>query len=524
MKILMIYPQLDSPLGTNHGISAIAGVLHANGHQMELLHISEKYKGVLSPAAVIQHIEEAGDFGIIGFSAMSQQYEYIASLSAAIRERFPDLVQIIGGVHCTMVPTEVHEGKLFDYVCVGEGEYSLLQLMDALENGKPTEEIPNMRMWRDDQPIVNKVAPFPDLDTMPPLDYNIFDMDAIMDETHGWMGILTSRGCPYKCTYCFNMEIVDQYIADGAAKKVKDFLRHFPIEVVMEDLKRLKRDNPKINTFIFDDDLFTLNKQYVQDFTRAYIEHEINTPFVVNGHVNCFDEKSSRALSEAGCIIVKFGLESGSDRIRRKVLHRYMTNKQIVDSFEAAHKHNLHSSAFIMLGLPHEGRAEIQETLELCAKVKMGRFRWALFFPFPGTAGFEIAKPMIDYEKMKGVGNYFDGSCLNFSPEHDLYLDKLSRLCNWYINALTDWECAATYGELVADVEAMDKETWLAKRDEMVAFDRELSDDLMKRNMPHYTIRYSNVMGVRSDYIQWEEEQLKSGKMEQAVTYSLDEG
>ena len=168
MKILMIYPQLDSPLGTNHGISAIAGVLHANGHQMELLHISEKYKGVLSPAAVIQHIEEAGDFGIIGFSAMSQQYEYIASLSAAIRERFPDLVQIIGGVHCTMVPTEVHEGKLFDYVCVGEGEYSLLQLMDALENGKPTEEIPNMRMWRDDQPIVNKVAPFPDLDTMPP--------------------------------------------------------------------------------------------------------------------------------------------------------------------------------------------------------------------------------------------------------------------------------------------------------------------------------------------------------------------
>jgi len=70
----------------------------------------------------------------------------------------------------------------------------------------------------------------------------------------------------------------------------------------------------------------------------------------------------------------------------------------------------------------------------------------------------------------------------------------------------------------------MDKETWLAKRDEMVAFDRELSDGLMKRNMPHYTIRYSNVMGVRSDYIQWEEEQLKTGKMEQAVTYSLDEG
>jgi hypothetical protein len=177
-----------------------------------------------------------------------------------------------------------------------------------------------------------------------------------------------------------------------------------------------------------------------------------------------------------------------------------------------------------MFGLPYEGREEIMETLALCAKVQMGRFRWALFFPFPGTAGAEIAKPLIDPEKLAGQGNYFDGSCLNFGEEHDLFLDKLSKLCNWYVNALTDWECATIYQELVESVEAMDREEWLQRRDDLVVYDRTLSDELMAENKVHYTIRYSNVMGVRSDYIQWEEEQMKLGNREHAITYTLDEG
>ncbi|MDY6853481.1 MAG: radical SAM protein [Thermodesulfobacteriota bacterium] len=523
MKILLIYPQIDSVLGTNHGLASIAGVLNSNGHQFKLLHVSEKYKGIPSNYEIIRLIEMEKP-GLIGFSAMTQQMPWIEEQSIAIRKAFPDLVQIIGGVHCTMVPDEVQNTHLFDYICVGEGEYALLELMDALEYGHPTEEIPNLRMWRDGKPVVNKVAPFPDLETLPQLDYSIFDMSAILAQTRGWMGILTSRGCPYKCTYCFNLEIVDQYVKDGAAKSAKDYLRHFPIDIIMDELKNLKREYPQINTFIFDDDLFTLKKQYVQAFCRAYIEHGIDLPFVVNGHVNCFDEKSAAALKKAGCIIVKFGLESGSDRVRREVLRRYMTNKQIEGSFAAAHKNLLHSSAFIMIGLPGETHTELMETLELCAKVKMGRFRWALFFPFPGTASYEIAKPYIDKDKMTGMGNYFDGSCLNFGDGYDLFLDKVGKLCNWYVNALTDWECRPIYEALVHKIEAMDQDTWLMEKDKLVAYDRQLSEDLIEKDVLHYTIRYSNVMGVRSDYIKQEREQIASGEKVRSVTYSLDVG
>lgn len=522
MKILMIYPQIDAPLGTNHGIASLAGVLHANGHELDLMHVSEKYKPVPSSQDILDYIEETKP-GLVGFSAMSQQYQWIEEKSRDIRAAMPDFIQVIGGVHCTMVPDEVHKSKLFDYVCVGEGDYALLELMDAIEQGKPTQTLANMRSWLGSVPVVNPVAPFPNLDNLPALDYNVFDMTAIMKETRGWMGILTSRGCPYKCTYCFNIEIVDQYIADGAAKNVKDFLRHFPIDVMMEDLKKLKRENPQINTFIFDDDLFTLNTDYVIKFCKAYIEHQVNIPFVVNGHVNCFNETAAKALREAGCIIVKFGLESGSPRVRMQVLKRYMKNEQIERSFHAAHAYDMHSSAFIMFGLPYETRSEIMETIALCAKVQMGRFRWALFFPFKGTAGYEIAKPLIDESKMAGKGNYFDGSCLNFGEEHDLFLDKLSALCNWYVNAETDWESAPIYRNLVEKIEAMDKTTWLAERDDLVAYDRTLSEELLAEGKIHYTIRYSNVMGVRSDYIQQERQQMAAGKVDQAIAYTLDQ-
>ena len=163
------------------------------------------------------------------------------------------------------------------------------------------------------------------------------------------------------------------------------------------------------------------------------------------------------------------------------------------------------------------------ETIHLCAKVKMGRFRWALFFPFKGTAGYEIAKPLIDESKIAGQGNYFDGSCLKFGEEHDLFLDKLAKLCNWYVNAETDWESAPIYQRLVKKIEDMDRETWLREYKDLVAYDRDLSEQLISEDKIHYTIRYSNVMGVRSDYIKQEREQMAAGKKAEAVAYTLDQ-
>jgi radical SAM superfamily enzyme YgiQ (UPF0313 family) len=334
---------------------------------------------------------------------MSQQYQWSLEKAEAIHAKWKNIPLVVGGVHVTMVPEEVCEDRVWNYVMAGEADHTFADLVDCLARGGDpvAEKLNAVRAHRDGKLIAHPVGPFPDLETFPPKDYDLFDMDLILKVKNGWQSILTSRGCPYKCTYCFNQEIIDLYQAEGGIKKRTEYLRHYPIPRIIEEIRDLKAKHD-LRTIIFDDDLFTLNRKYVKEFCDAYIASGINLPFVVNAHVSQFDAEMAGWLKDAGCIIVKYGLESGSPRVRKEILHRHMTNQKIIDGFAAADVHNLHSSAFIMIGLPLETREEIEETLQICSEVKMGRFRWAVFFPFPGTASYTIAKQhnLIDYDKM----------------------------------------------------------------------------------------------------------------------------
>lgn len=527
MRVLFVYPNIDCPPGINHGIAAMSGVLKHRGHEVGLIHVCDNLWELPTTEQVLGRIDDFRP-DIVGFSAMSQQYAWCCGISRALRERCPDLPQAVGGVHCTMVPDEVVADDLWDWVFLGECDDSFPELVDRLRDGGDLRSVPGTRVPARFSPtgevIVNHVGPFPDLAALPETDYELFDIDHVVAKKNGWMGLITSRGCPYKCTYCFNMEIVDLYKDEGGAKNVKDYLRTYPVDRMVEEIRVLKERHPGISTLIIDDDLFTLNKKYVQEFTSAYRDSGIGLPYVVNAHVQCFDDRMARALSESGCIITKYGLESGSPRVRKEVLWRFMTNLQIENMTRTAHKYGLHTSAFVMFGLPNESKDEIYETLRLCARVKMGRFRWAIFYPFPGTAGYTISKDLdaIDWDKWENMGNYFDASCLKFGEEHDLFLEKLGALCPWYVNALTDWQCSKTYIELVNEVEAMDRETFRKKRADLVKYDRELSEELMRLDIPHYSIRYAHVMGVRSDFVKWERRLEASTREEQAVVYTLD--
>jgi anaerobic magnesium-protoporphyrin IX monomethyl ester cyclase len=523
MRVLFIYPSIDCPPGVNHGLAAMSGVLKAHGHDTSLIHVCEKLAPIPTHEEIIEQVREY-DPGVIGFSVMSQQYAWSCEVSKAIRAAFPRIPQVIGGVHCTMVPEDVTADQVFDYVCLGEADFAFLELVERIEKGGDTTTCPNVRLVRDGKTIVNPVGSFPDLATLPLKDYDLFDMGHILNVKKGWLSIITSRGCPYKCTYCFNKEIVDLYKEEGGAKNAKEYLRHYSIERILGEITRLKEAYPQIETVIFDDDLFTLSRQYVRDFCAAYRNAGINLRFVVNAHFQQFDDEMAETLAEAGCNIVKFGLESGSQRVRKEVLWRFMANQKIKDGIAAAHRQGLHTSSFVMLGLPTETREEIYETLQLCADTKMGRFRWAIFFPFPGTAGFRISKELdlIDWDKWKGMGNYFDASCLRFGAEHDLFLDKVGTVCNWYVNALTDWPSAPTYQALVDQVEAMTVDEWRAYKPKAREVDREISERLLDKRIPHYSIRYAHVMGVHSDFVLWEREQLERGTIKGRVTYTLD--
>jgi len=513
MRVLFIYPNLNAEEGFNHGIAALSGQLKARGHVTGLININEALYDVPTEEQIIEQLRTFNpDF--VAFSVMTQQYKYALRLGRAIKKALPNLSIAIGGVHTTMCTQQVINDQFWDFIGLGECDDALPELIDKLSAGNQDAiNVKNFCVLRDDGTYrQNLLGPYPKLGALAPKDYEIFDLPLMLRKKNGWQSILTSRGCPYGCTYCFNHELATRYREEGGYS-LKSYLRHYPIPRIMRELKELKKCHPYIETFIFDDDLFTLNKQYVIDFTKAYTDAEIGVPYVLNAHVQAFSEPVAKALADSPCMIVKFGVESGSNLLRKNVLGRHMSNRLIIDAFDLCHRFGLHSSAFLMFGLPYETRAMMEETIDLMARIRPGRMRWAIFFPFPGTKSYTICKlaHLIDYRKMDAMDNYFCASCLKFNEPTDLFIRKLQRIFHWWVNARAGLPLSAEYQKLIDEIDRMDQTTWHEVSESMLTRDREISNEYLAKVTPgdaaamqankHYSIRYTEVMAVDSDFV-----------------------
>jgi radical SAM superfamily enzyme YgiQ (UPF0313 family) len=293
---------------------------------------------------------------------------------------------------------------------------------------------------------------------------------------------------------------VSRYKAEGV--KPASYLRRYPVERVLGEARTLKETHPGLRTFIFDDDLFTLDEKTVLDFCRGYRDLGLDVPFVVNGHVQSFTRAMAEALKEAGCLILKFGLESGSERIRRDVLKRPMSNEKIAEAFAIAEEAGLHTSAFLMFGLPLEERRDIEATIDLVAAIRPGRFRWSVFYPFPGTEIHDLCveKNLIDPGKTARTETFYEETCLRFDPETALLIKKLQRCFHWYVNARSGLDVADSFGELVEEIEGLTESEWDERSTRFLDEDRRISAALSKAGKLHYSIRFTQVMAVRSDF------------------------
>jgi radical SAM superfamily enzyme YgiQ (UPF0313 family) len=526
MRVLFVYPNLYTQMGFNHGLAALSAVLKDAGHETELLNLNENLPPVPSEDEAWELVQ-SWEPGLIGFSCLTQQYGSALELAKQLRERaaregvtLPPLV--VGGIHPTMVPEEVMRDGVWDHVGVGECEDSLLELVRRTEAGEAAEDVPNFLSWpggvRPSGEIEgawtrNPVGPFPSFPTQPLPDYALFDTQRITDLKDGWFSVMTSRGCPYRCTYCLNHRIVDTYKADLKRKVADlDFFRFRDPEDVVKELKHVLSKYDRVKTFLFDDDLFTQNAAHAIAVCDAMVREGIDVPFVVNSHVKRLDPRVAEALGRAGCSILKLGIESGSARVRKQVLKRHMTQSDIMETVASAEEHNLHTSGFLMVGLPTETDEERWETVDLLAETRIGRFRGSFFFPFPGTEGWDMTVEggYINPEEIDSKRTFTDGSVLDFGPEENLFIDKLGRALPWFVNARMerfheDAPASKRYAPLMERVMAMDAEEWREFIPGIGAVDAEFSAAACAAGELHYAIKYGATMGVRSDWFLAEE-------------------
>jgi len=534
VRILFVYPNLYTQMGFNHGLASLSAVLKVNGHETRLVNLNENLPPIPTADDLWRTIREWRP-GLIGFSCLTQQYRAALEIAEDLRARatragveLPPLV--VGGIHPTMVPTDVMADGAWDHVGVGECEDALAELARRIELGESPSDVRNFVSWKDgarpiaaarnshgpDAFVANPVGEFPDFARLPMPDYELFDVQRITDQKHGWFGLITSRGCPYRCTYCLNHKIVDRYKAE-LGRSVKDigFFRFRPAAAMLEEVQFVLSRYRGVGTFILDDDLFTQNVPHALEFCDLYAKSGIGVPFVVNAHVKQLDERVAEALAKAGCRILKLGIESGSPRVRKEVLKRHMTQKDIFETVNAGERHGLHTSGFVMVGLPGETHAERWETVDLLAEARIGRYRTSFFYPFPGTDSYRLAIDggYFDAAAPRELADFTEGSLLDFGEDENLFIDKLGTLMPWFVNSrlsrFRESPASERYAPLVERVLAMSAAEWAVFKPETRRLDGELAAICVAAGEEHYAIRYNAFMGVRSDFYLAEERGLE---------------
>jgi tRNA A37 methylthiotransferase MiaB len=183
-----------------------------------------------------------------------------------------------------------------------------------------------------------------------------------------------------------------------------------------------------------------------------------------------------------------------------------MTNNDIEAAFRAAHKFGLHTSAFVMIGLPGEEKEDVRETVRLLARMRPGRFRWTLFFPFVGTRAFEIAQNAgaIDLGKMESLDNFTDETCMDLGADANLYVKKVKDFFCAFVNG---YARIPEYDRIVSRLESMDDCAYQAQKAAVASDIAEADERSRKSGRQRYEVRYNRFMGVRSD---WEDDHISA--------------
>ena len=375
MKILFIYlvpPPENQILRFQQGIGSISAVLKQAGHETSLLYLWEADEELLN-----QKIRAYGP-DLVAVSMTSGFVKLATEVLRWIKKNY-ELPVVVGGIHPTIRPEETIAMEGVFAICIGEGEYPLLELCEALSTpGKDPSKIQNL--WIKQNKIIhrNELRPLiKDLDSLPFPDREIFPYDKLIN-TLCEMEIMGSRGCPHLCSYCVNHSLIDLYKGKGP------YVRFRSVDNIMKEIAELSKKYSGIGFFGFHDDTFTLKLSRIKEFAEKYPK-VTKIPFWCNATANSINEEVASLLKKAGCYEVRLGVESGNDNIRMNVLNKKVKREDIVRAFSILKNEGIQTFAFNMVGLPHETVSSIKDTIEINRTIAPDHIFLSIFQPYPGT-------------------------------------------------------------------------------------------------------------------------------------------
>ncbi len=379
MKVLLVCPvdrEFMPPSVFPLGMGYIASVLSKAGHDLKILDLN----GTRAPESLDNELSTS-KYDCIGISSMITQYKRVKELVKSIRTYDTQVKIVLGGPGPSSHPALYLQNSRADVVCRGEGEYTILNLLRAFENGDALDSCKGISFKRDATIVETAHQEFvEDLDTIAFPAWKLFEttqiyVDNCLFKFHRKNGIniMTSRGCSGRCTYCF--------------RNCGNKIRFRSTENILQEIQYLKEHYNVEHFHFIDDTVLSSNNERITKLMAMLKSEDIT--WSCNARVNFVNQDVLRMMKGAGCIHIAYGVESGSQRILNE-MKKGVKVEWASNAIRWTREAGIDCKAYFMMGMPGETEETIAETVVFCKENLVGG---EFFFttPFPGTPLYTYA-------------------------------------------------------------------------------------------------------------------------------------
>lgn len=381
MKVLLINPvsrASDYPVFPL-GLGYIAAILVGRGDEVEVLDLNAYRR----EGKVVEEKIKQVQFDWVGIGSILTQYPYLKWLCEKLKNYHPHKPVVIGGGLASIVPELLLQSLPADLVVIGEGEKTVTELAANISRPDSFSRIPGLCFRRGGE-IINNGRPEPvEINTLPFPKWDLFPMEIYLrNHILGFgpgirsMPMISSRGCPYQCSYCDHSIFGYKYRARGAKNLIAEILA----------LKG-KHDIQAVN---FCDDLLVFDRSRVDEFCAILIKEKIKIKWSCNGRVNLMDKDLLQTMKKAGCVTIGYGIESGSPKILKE-MNKNITVEEAGRAIKLTWQAGITPFSYLMFGMPGEDEESIRQTSEFCQKSGIAE-GFGFVSPIPKTRLYELAQ------------------------------------------------------------------------------------------------------------------------------------
>lgn len=387
------------------GLLTLAAVVRRAGH---LVSIVDAYANGLSVHdTALQVINNKPE--VVGITATTPSVRGAANVATMIKQLQPDTNIILGGAHITAVPLETFERySQFDIGVIGEGEITLLELLDSLQNGSLCLSTVDGIIFRDNGNIIktDKRAVISDLDWLPlpawdllPALLKPYRMSIVGTTSNKSTAILTSRGCPGRCSFC-DTQVFGRKFRGHSSKYVMNMIDSLI-------------DNYGIEDFLIYDDNFVVDRKRLKQICLTLIEKDYKIHWSCCSRVNLVNPEILQLMKKAGCWQIEYGIESGSPYILKK-MNKLISLDQVKQALIWTKEAGIMTRGNFIFGYLGETKQTLHETMDFLMNIELDYFQQTFLTPYPGTEVYKaVAKngnTNLDWSKMNNMS-------INFIPE-----------------------------------------------------------------------------------------------------------